>query len=996
MMVALIVVVSMTTAHGQESATNLVLIDVTRPEHLDQLSQWIVPFYALYEGKAVVEVTKGQRDVLREYDWEWITLDEHPGLNQYFLLYAPAENEAFIRKHGEILDSRNGTILFRASPSEAEQAARYGFGLVRLSKQPFPSTVKRPRFRSRAGIVGEGAFLQSVVDNVSQDEITATLRRLQDFQTRYSFTDSCQAAAVYLHEQFAGFDLSVSYDPFEYNGDTLTNVVAVRSGLTDTSQIYILCGHYDSINKHGDPWVIAPGADDNASGAAAVVEAARVLSSYDFDLSIYFICFSGEEQGLIGSEHYAQWAYDQGLDIRGIVNLDMIAYVDDPPYDSWDINIYCDDVSRDLALFMADIIDQHSSALPNTINTGSPQWSSDHYPFAIKGYEAIYCIDAQLWSAPDWNPYYHSSGDTVGTLNLFYMTEVVKAAVGAMANLAGPIGAGDMEKPTMEPVAESQGQFYSKTPVFSNFGFDDNTALDDGWYQADSLTGVWAVLFTNVSGTSWDGDNWSVPEFSHLGDGSHVFYFKAKDDAGNIEGKSGELSWQFYKDTTKPEVPVISSPTHPDEILWYASDHVTVKWIEPYDLSGVIGYSYQLDLDSLTVPDETREGTALEQEYFDLFDGVHYFHCRAGDNVCLWGPTAHFRIQIDTEPPFPPVGLAVEPSGWSNHPIFTLHWDNPQDLSGIAGAYYTLNVPPSSNADGTFTPDRPCSVVTVDEGVRSVYLWLEDGAGNSDYSLFDSTTLHYDATPPGQGSIHIAGGADTTASLTVILTDLFALDQLSGMGPGAMMQFSNDGQTWAPAEPFDSVVEEWDLSTCGGCVGSGVKSVNVRYQDVAGNWSEVYSDDIVCSLPLEILTQTLPQGIVGFAYGCSLAVTGGWPPYTAYIHSGMLPPGLALDSTGIIFGLPDSAGVALFDMAVTDTASNTEHVQLSIRIDEHQLGDVNGDGQVDIIDVVLTVNIILESLEPTSAQRRGADCNGDSVINILDTICIVSIVLEGT
>ena len=53
----------------------------------------------------------------------------------------------------------------------------------------------------------------------------------------------------------------------------------------------------------------------------------RLLSMYDFDNSLYFICFAAEEQGLRGSYHYAQWASSQGLDIRGVINLDMIAYV---------------------------------------------------------------------------------------------------------------------------------------------------------------------------------------------------------------------------------------------------------------------------------------------------------------------------------------------------------------------------------------------------------------------------------------------------------------------------------------------------------------------------------------------------------------------------------------------------------------------------------------------------------------------------------------------
>ncbi len=108
--------------------------------------------------------------------------------------------------------------------------------------------------------------------------------------------------------------------------------------------------------------------------------------------------------------------------------------------------------------------------------------------------------------------------------------------------------------PTMEAINEAQGQYYNAAPSFSNFGFDDDVALDDGWYQIDSFTGAWAALFTDVAGTPWDDDGWTIPGFDVLAEGSHTIYFKASDDTGSVEGESGEWSWQFYKDTTSPTV----------------------------------------------------------------------------------------------------------------------------------------------------------------------------------------------------------------------------------------------------------------------------------------------------------------------------------------------------------------------------------------------------------------------------------------------------------
>ncbi|MCR4408268.1 MAG: FG-GAP-like repeat-containing protein [Anaerolineae bacterium] len=118
----------------------------------------------------------------------------------------------------------------------------------------------------------------------------------------------------------------------------------------------------------------------------------------------------------------------------------------------------------------------------------------------------------------------------------------------------------DLSMPTMEPIVETEGQYYNSAPVFSNFGFDDNEDLDDGWYQMDSYTGTWTVLFTDVSGPSWDNDGWRIPGFDALSEGSHTIYFRASDDAGNEVGSGGEWSWQFYKDTTPPTMETISEP----------------------------------------------------------------------------------------------------------------------------------------------------------------------------------------------------------------------------------------------------------------------------------------------------------------------------------------------------------------------------------------------------------------------------------------------------
>ena len=113
----------------------------------------------------------------------------------------------------------------------------------------------------------------------------------------------------------------------------------------------------------------------------------------------------------------------------------------------------------------------------------------------------------------------------------------------------------DCTPPTMEPIVEAEGQWYNTAPSLSNFGFDDDVALDTGEYQIDS--GGWVAIFTNLNLPEYNDDGWILPGFVGLSVGSHTVYFRVSDMAGNAngEGTPDTYSWQFYKDTTAPAPP---------------------------------------------------------------------------------------------------------------------------------------------------------------------------------------------------------------------------------------------------------------------------------------------------------------------------------------------------------------------------------------------------------------------------------------------------------
>lgn len=209
----------------------------------------------------------------------------------------------------------------------------------------------------------------------------------------------------------------------------LNNVVAVKPGTTYPDQFYMICGHFDSVSEMSS--VRAPGADDNASGTAAVLEAARVLSGYDFEYGLMFALWNAEEQGLIGSSHYAADAAARGEQILGVINLDMVAY--DSNNDGR-IEIHAGNLSASQALGQQMISTINAFGFPLVVDylTSSSSGASDHASFWSRGYPAV----LQIEDFQDFTPFYHRTTDRMSSLNWDYFHANVKLAVATLATLA--------------------------------------------------------------------------------------------------------------------------------------------------------------------------------------------------------------------------------------------------------------------------------------------------------------------------------------------------------------------------------------------------------------------------------------------------------------------------------------------------------------------------------------------------------------------------------
>ncbi|MFZ6773785.1 M28 family peptidase [Undibacterium sp. SXout7W] len=192
-----------------------------------------------------------------------------------------------------------------------------------------------------ADITAKKPQIEQIVNEISASRIDAYIRKLVSFQTRHTMSDATSdtvgigAARRWIKQELercgAGkldvqFDSHIAPVGRRISRPTeIVNVVATLKGHTDSDRYYVVSGHYDSrATDVMDATSLAPGANDDASGTAAVMEMACVMARHRFDASIVFMTVAAEEQGLYGATHWAQQAREKNLNIAGMFTNDII------------------------------------------------------------------------------------------------------------------------------------------------------------------------------------------------------------------------------------------------------------------------------------------------------------------------------------------------------------------------------------------------------------------------------------------------------------------------------------------------------------------------------------------------------------------------------------------------------------------------------------------------------------------------------------------------
>jgi hypothetical protein len=279
---------------------------------------------------------------------------------------------------------------------------------------------------------GYSSFVENLITGTTDSSLALINRQLSgdttvfisgvldSIKTRAYNMPGNHKAAQFILQKFQSFGLSAElqhYDPDGYN------VVATKLGTVYPDQQFIICAHYDD-----RPYTsLAPGADDNASGVSAVIEAARLMSGNNFDYTLKFITFDDEEIGLWGSRAYSDTAYKYGAVIKGVINLDMIAWDGNNDYE---MSVGANETSMPL---LGDFMDVLKIYVPQFSPHLIIATSSDHYRFWLNGYHAIHAIEE---FPGDFNPNYHQVTDNFDHINRQFFLAATKGAIAALATLA--------------------------------------------------------------------------------------------------------------------------------------------------------------------------------------------------------------------------------------------------------------------------------------------------------------------------------------------------------------------------------------------------------------------------------------------------------------------------------------------------------------------------------------------------------------------------------
>ena len=304
---------------------------------------------------------------------------------------------------------------------------------------------------------------------------------------RYTGSSGCQEAAHYIYEQFENMGLQVRYQNWSAKIKRSDPDVVVSQNVEATQQgsdpsyddIIIFNAHYDTAKA-------TVGANDDGSGTVAVLAAAYVLSQYSFNRTMRFVTFSGEEQGLFGSDAYVRELYDQETPVLVEFNADGIGRATTAEYGR-KIRLSVTEDTGWIVDIMQHMTTEYGLNFDITtfweVNRDLPIGFSDYFPFVRFGYESI-----SVWEA-EGDPNYHTPQDNISNINFSYLVNTTRHIAATMAILADA----EAEVPQVYIANPRAGKIIQNDIVLKNIKYVPSLIIDKTNIVAEVKQGVYAI-----------------------------------------------------------------------------------------------------------------------------------------------------------------------------------------------------------------------------------------------------------------------------------------------------------------------------------------------------------------------------------------------------------------------------------------------------------------------------------------------------------------------
>ncbi len=357
------------------------------------------------------------------------------------------------------LESADGTTNV---PTGVEVSPSWKYDKSILSAYPLAPDVEGYRLRVVAE-AGDAPNIAQWVANVDEARMLSDLQFLtQSFRHRSANPEHLEACRQMILQRLESLGYEVRTQSFDYQGYEGKNFLARKPGYFSPNNVLVVDGHYDGVS-------VTPGADDNATAVAAVLEIARVLAPFSFKKTLEFAAFDLEEVALNGSGAYVREGTLPGDVVEGALNMEMIGYYSDEPNSQQvpaGFDLLFPEATQQVNAderrgnFITNVGNPQSRALQDSFTNAAaryvpelrvvnlnvaPQFyavasdllRSDHASFWLNQKPALMLTDGSNFR----NPHYHLASDTIGTLNLTFMKRVTQATLATAAEWVEPLAA---------------------------------------------------------------------------------------------------------------------------------------------------------------------------------------------------------------------------------------------------------------------------------------------------------------------------------------------------------------------------------------------------------------------------------------------------------------------------------------------------------------------------------------------------------------------------